>query len=48
MFTNYKTHNWCDSCEHRFLKSTGYRCPLCNRRARLSPRTPADKNYPRI
>ena len=47
-FINYDTHNWCDPCENRFLKSKGINCPECGRRARLAPRTPSNKNYPRM
>ena len=47
-FINYLVDNYCDPCDRRFSKSKGVHCPECRRRARTSPRVPANKNFPRM
>jgi len=40
MFIDYSKYNFCATCDTKFKKGKGIKCPECNRKARTLPRNP--------
>lgn len=40
MFIDYSKYNYCATCDTKFEKGKGIKCPECNRKARTLPRNP--------